>query len=94
MKTLDEMYNEIIRNDELKKEFLEVLKNNGDPKDFLKQHDCPVSAEELEEYMKDKQKANRELSEDEMAAVAGGTKSPGLVSACNLGLDCEWDKIL
>ena len=93
MKTLEEFYNEVLRSDALKQEFLKVIKDKGDLEDFLKENGCPVTTDELQEFMESKQHEDRELTEDELASIAGGTKSASLHSAANLGLDCDWDEI-
>lgn len=90
MKTLEEFYSELLQSDTLKQEFIEIVKGNGDLEDFLKKNGCPVTTDELKEFMKDKQDQDRELTEVELESIAGGAKSAALRSACNLGLDCDW----
>ena len=71
MKTLKELYNEVIKNDELNKEFLEAGKN-GKIQEFLKAHGCDVSAEEINTFFDEQTHADKALSLDELEGVAGG----------------------
>ena len=81
MKTLQELYKEVIASDELKEEFMEASNDekNGQKRveDFLKKHECDATFEELKEFLKEK--SEDELSEDELAAVAGGKADAGSV---------------
>ena len=70
MKTLQELYTEIMGSDELKKAFLEAAKG-GKVADFLKANGCEATAEEIKAFLKEK--ADQELSDDELDSVAGGT---------------------
>lgn len=74
MKTLQELYKEVIASEELKKEFMDAAKDeeNGQKKveEFLKKHECDASFEELQKFFKEK--SEDELSEEELTAVAGG----------------------
>lgn len=69
MKTLQELYAEIIGNDELKKAYLEAAKG-GKIAEFMKANGCDATAEEIKAFLKEK--ANQELSEEELDNVAGG----------------------
>ena len=72
MKTLQELYNEVIASDELKKEFLETAKN-GKAEDFIKAHGCDATLDEIKAFLKNLTKSDKELSADELENVAGGT---------------------
>ena len=72
MKTLQELYNEVIKSDELKKEFLEAGKN-GKALDFIKEHGCDATEAEIKAFLDNLAKADKELSVDELENVAGGT---------------------
>ena len=74
MKTLQELYGEIIANDELKKAFVEAMKSN-EIGDFLRAHGCEATVEEAQEFVETKaaEDAPIELSEDELKRVAGGS---------------------
>ena len=72
MKTLQELYNEVIQSDELKKEFLEAGKN-GKAEEFIKNHSCDVTLDEIKTFLEEQTKTDKELSVDELENAAGGT---------------------
>ena len=74
MKTVQELYSEIIASNELKKAFVEAMKANK-LEDFLKEHDCEATEEEIEEFIQTKASEDTpiELSDEELKRVAGGT---------------------
>ena len=72
MKTLQELYNEVIKSDELKKEFLEFGKN-GKALDFIKAHGCDATEAEIKAFLEAQTKADKELSVEELENAAGGT---------------------
>ena len=72
MKTLQELYNEVIASEELKKEFLEAGKN-GKAEEFIKAHGCDATLDEIKAFLENLTKANEELSVEELENVAGGT---------------------
>ena len=53
MKTVQELHNEILASDELKKAFVEAMKA-GKLEDFMKAHGCEATAEEIKEYIEAK----------------------------------------
>ncbi|MEE5993515.1 MAG: hypothetical protein V3G42_09775 [Oscillospiraceae bacterium] len=71
MKTLQELYHEVIKSDELKKEFLEAGKN-GKAEEFIKAHGCDATLDEIKDFLEAQAKADKELSADELENVAGG----------------------
>lgn len=76
MKTLQELYEEVKASDDLKRALAEAVKADN-VTEFLKAHECDSTADELKEFVAEKVNRNRplrELSEDELANVAGGTK--------------------
>ena len=74
MKTIQELYGEIIASDELKKAFVEAMKA-GKLGDFLRAHDCEATAEEIQEFIETKAAEDTpiELSDNELKAVAAGS---------------------
>ncbi len=72
MKTLDELYREVMADDSLKSEYIEAA-GNGGAADFLKAHGCEATEQELEEFMKNGGKSG-ELTDDELDNVAAGKK--------------------
>ena len=97
MKTLEQLYEEIQADSELKKEY---KKATGDKKivDFLKAHDCDATEAELEAFISSK-KNNKELDDDELDMVSGGGacttyNSDGwpVVSGVNICKHHEWER--
>ena len=74
MKTMQELYSEIVASDELKKAIVEAMKADK-LEDFLKAHGCEATAEEVQEFMDAKASGDVpiELSDDELKYVAGGS---------------------
>ena len=72
MKTLQELYNEVITSDELKKEFLEAGKN-GKAMEFIKAQGCDATLDEIKAFLDNQAKADKELSVEELENAAGGT---------------------
>ena len=69
MKSLQDLYKEIINSDELKKAFTEAAKA-GKALEFIKAHGCETTEEELKAFLS---KQSGELSDDELDNAAGGT---------------------
>ena len=69
MKTLQELYDEIMVSDELKAAFAEAAKG-GKAEEFLKAQGCEATAEELTAFLKGR--TSDELSDEELNNVAGG----------------------
>ena len=69
MKSLEQLYEEIKDNDELKKEFTTAYKE-GNVESFLKANECDASAEDVKDYL-DGLKENA-VSDDDLDKVAGG----------------------
>ena len=92
MKTLQEMYDEIIASDEQKAAFAEASKN-GKTLEFLKENGCETTAEELEAFLTEqREKLSGQLTDEELENVAGG-KCKGrsvdvLVSIRGWGVAC------
>ncbi len=84
MKTLQEMYEEIKKSDDLKKALAEAVKAEK-VTDFMKAHDCDATEDELKEFVAEKAAQDRpiELSEDELEKVAGGESMNYLNSRIN-----------
>ena len=88
MKTLQELYNEVLDSEELKKSFAEAIQNNS-IEDFLKANGCEASKEELAELLKEQQAKVGEISDDELDSVAGGCNgNEAAISAMSAGLVC------
>ena len=74
MKTLQELYKEVMASPEMKKEFIDAAgnKENGrrNLEDFLKKNGCDATFDELKLFLNDR--SEDEIGEDELEAVAGG----------------------
>jgi len=101
MKTLNELYTEVTASDVLKAEFL-ALKTPEEIVAFAKKNGCDATLEDIKAFFEEKQKAAGELSEEELAQVAGGKdwkNNPGetlgqvlseaTVSIITLGIGCD-----
>ncbi|MBR5088793.1 MAG: hypothetical protein IK093_05145 [Ruminiclostridium sp.] len=92
MKTLQELYNEIIKSDELKKQFAEAAKNNT-VVDFAKANGVETTMDEIKAFLEEKQKKDAELDPSELENAAGGTcnKTTGeevILSCLGVGVIC------
>ena len=80
MKSLQELYDEVIASEEMKAEFLECGKTEEGTAEFLKKYDCTASVDELKDFLNEKMTAKaNELSEEELKQIAGGTKAADVV---------------
>ena len=92
MKTIQELYSEIMANQELKAQFIEAAKA-GKQEAFLKEHGCEATLEEVKTFLEAKQQEDAPLSLDELDNAAGGgcnkeTHLEGLISFISVGLGC------
>ena len=71
MKTLQDLYTEIMASDELKKAFAQAAKDKK-VADFLKAQGCDASEDEFKAFLTEKAKIDKALSEDDLENVAGG----------------------
>ena len=69
MKTIEELYKEIIASEELKKAVSEI-EDKAALADFLKKHGCEASVEEFAKVIKSQSEG--EIGDDAASAVAGG----------------------
>ena len=72
--TIEALYKEIIASDELKSAFVEAAKAQK-LDEFLKSQGCDAAEAEVIDFIKSLQKAEGELADDELSAVAGGCNS-------------------
>ena len=71
MKTLQEMYDEIMSDKELKAQAVEAVKD-GKLEAFLKAHGCEATMEEVAVFLTEKANADAPLSSKELENAAGG----------------------
>ena len=86
MKTLEELYNEIMENNELKEECQEAI-NAGRQEEFLKKHDCSATLEEAIAFVDAKNEQNDEISLDLLESAAGGTENQSSGGCDTTGFD-------
>ena len=72
MKTLQDLYTEVMESNELKAAFVQAT-NDNKIADFLKAHGCEATEDDLKAFFEEKTKDDQPLSEDELENVAGGT---------------------
>ena len=75
MKTLEELYKEVMANDELKKEFCSLLPEEVEG--FAEKHGCKATLDEVKAFLIEKSKAEGEVSEEEVEQIAGGKVGKG-----------------
>ena len=74
MKTLQELYSEVMNSDALKTEFL-ALTEPEQILAFAEKNGCTATMDEIRSFFEEKSAAAGELSEEELAQVAGGKSS-------------------
>ena len=88
MKTIQELYSEVLKNEELKKAFSEAVQNKT-VEDFLKAHGCEASKEDVAAFLKEQQARTGELADSELDNVAGGCNgAEAAASVASLGFAC------
>ena len=97
MKTLEEIYNEIMANSELKTKFARAAKENKQL-EFLKEQGCETTMDELKAFMEKKIEEDPPLSLDELDNAAGGgcnsiTKNEVGLSIFTVGVGCALEAI-
>ena len=70
MKTLEELYNEVMASDELKKEFCSLKPEEVEG--FAEKHGCKATLDEIKAFLTEKSNAEGEVSEEEVEQIAGG----------------------
>ncbi len=92
MKNVQELYNEVMANPELKASFIEAAKA-GKQEAFLKEHSCNATVEEVAAFLKAQAEDDSPLSMDELENSAGGkcneqTGGEVALSVFTAGLGC------
>ena len=92
MKTLQELYNEIIANDGLKNAFVEAV-NDDKAVEFAREHGVETTLDEIKAFLEASKPQEGELAPEEMENAAGGTcnkKTGGefVLSAFTFGAGC------
>ena len=90
MKTIQELYNEIMANQELKAQFIEAARA-GKQEEFLKANGCEATLEEVKTFLEAKQNEDAPLSLNELDNAAGGncaTTQETIFSVVSVGIVC------
>jgi len=89
MKTIQELYSEVMNDQELKAKFIEAAKA-GKQEAFLKEHGCDATLEEVTAFLKAKSEEDEPLSVDELENTAGGCDTTGetIASVLSAGIMC------
>ena len=92
MKTIQELYSEVMANEELKAQVIKAAKA-GKLEAFLREHGCEATTEEVAAFLKAKATEDAPLSVDELENAAGGkcTSGSGLeafYSTITMGMAC------
>ena len=89
-KTLQELYDEVVKDEKLIKEFTAAEKE-GKIEEFVKAHGCNATEEELQKFLASEITDEKELSSEELDKVAGG--KPGRQIASLIKCEkCDWEK--
>ena len=94
MKTIEELYNEVISSEELKKEFISLKPEEVEG--FAEKHGCKAALDEIKAFLTEKSKGSGELSDSEIEQVAGGksaTDEEADWSASTFRIGCLIDAI-
>ena len=93
MKTIQELYSEVLKSEELKKAFSEAVQNKT-VEDFLKAQGCEASMEDVAAFLKEQQAKTGELTDNELDNVAGGCNgTEAEVSILTVGIGCAMTAI-
>jgi len=92
MKTIQELYTKVMANQELKEKFIEAAKA-GKQADFLKEHGCEASVEEVAAFLKAQAEEDAPLSMDQLENSASGkcnekTGGETALSVFTAGIGC------
>ena len=94
MKTLEELYTEVLGSEELKAAFVAAVKEKKIA-EFLKEQGCEATEAEVAEFLKSKQGAEGEVADEELDAVAGGgcNTTETFFSCITVGVYCAVEAI-
>ena len=90
MKTLQELYTEVMNSDALKTEFL-ALTTPEQVVAFAEKNGCTATVEEIKAFFEEQAAATGELTDAELAQVAGGksaSSEEALLSVWTVGIGC------
>lgn len=88
MKTIEELYNEVMASEEMKKEFLTLKPEEVEG--FAEKNGCKATLDEIKTFLTEKSTASGELSDDELEQIAGGKDVDYvLCSVITFGATCQ-----
>ena len=94
MKTIEELYNEVMASEEMKKEFLALKPEEVES--FAEKYGCKATLEEIKAFFAEKSTSSGELSDDEIEQIAGGKSTEEervlLLSIYTIGYYCLFKK--
>ena len=91
MKTVEELFHEVLASETLKKEFLALRPEEIEA--FAAGHGCEAKLDEIRAFFEAQQNKTGELSDDELDLVAGGRGAndwEALLSILTLGTGCAF----
>ena len=87
MKSLQELYDEIMASDELKKQF--VASQQSGIESFVKANSCDATIDDIKAFLEAKMNEEKELTLDELENVSGGCNDEDVMgSLCTVGFGC------
>ena len=89
MKTIEELYSEVLASEELKKEFLSLKPEKVE--DFAAKYGCKASLDEIKAFFEEKKSQSGALSDEELDQVAGGkgfNPIEASISVLSIGFGC------
>ena len=92
MKTIDELYREVMTSEDLKKELLSLKPEEVEG--FAAKHGCEAGLDEIRAFLEARQNVTGTISDDEMAQVSGGVFKDVLNSVATCGAGCVASLIL
>ena len=88
MKTIQELYSEVLKSEELKKAFSEAVQSKT-VEGFVKSQGCEASMEDVAAFLKEQQAKTGELADSELDNVAGGCNgTETFMSTLTVGVVC------
>ena len=88
MKTIEELYYEVLASEELKAGFTAAAKEKR-LAEFMSAHGCEATEAEVVEFLKARQSADGACSDDELTSVSGGCNGgEAAMSIFYIGLAC------
>ena len=75
MKTIEELYNEVIASEELKKEFVSLKPEQLEG--FAEKYGCKATLDEIKAFLAEHISNSESLSDEELTQIAGGKGGEG-----------------